>query len=137
MPEPRRDHVDRDHGHEIDRQHPPQAARALQPPRECEQEDAEDDRLDRLHARETEGAHGKQVHRDQFGRCRNRERGRRHGGGAQPKAGTATDCDPGKHDGEQDEGHGARGKHEEDQPRDEPAPPGLQREQAEQREQDA
>ena len=49
----------------------------------------------------------------------------------------ATDCDPGQHDGEQHERHGARRQREDDQRRGRPASPGLQREQAEQREQDA
>ena len=77
------------------------------------------------------------MQREQLGRCRGGDRNRRHGRGAKPKTGMATGCDPGEHDDEQDECDRARGQGEHDERRSRPAPPGLQREQAEQREGDA
>ena len=61
----------------------------------------------------------------------------RYASSAKPKTGMATGCDPGEHDDEQDERDRARGQGEHDERRSRPAPPGLQREQAEQREGDA
>ena len=72
--EPGRDHVDRDHSEQVGGQHSAQAPRAIEPPGQREQDDAEGGSLDRLAGGERQGAHRKQVQRDQLGRRRKRDR---------------------------------------------------------------
>ena len=136
MAEPSEDSVDHDDGQQVDGEHSAQSRARSSLHVEREQDDAE-------RGGGTASPAGKpsvptrRAGREQLGRRRERDRGRRHGGGTKPQAWTAADGDSDQHDDEQDECDRARGQGEQDEHGSRPVPSRLQREQAEQGEQDA